>query len=577
MSTNGRQPWIDPRTAPGGALIPSDRVSQPDRPEPTMSRSDRTAVATLAVVIVVGFVALVADIGRYYWFNGDEWQFLANREIGGVGDLLDPHNEHLVAVPLLAYRTMFTLFGLSSYVPYQIPVITLHLTAVVLIWLVMRRCSVRPWLATAAASVFVLFGPGEENIIWAFQIGFTGSLVLGLGHLLLADHDGPISRRDYLGLGLGFIGLASSGIAPLLTVVVGAVMLVRRGLRPALFHTVPLAVAYLSWFVFIGPEVISDPYGRSADLGEIAHFVWTGLVATFEGLGGQLVIGGVAVVAVLWAVVLVSGLFRAYVGLTPRLALDRAVMPVGLALAGLALLIVSGYGRWWIGPEVGGSSRYVHLAAALILPALAVAIDALTDRWPVAAVAAAVLLVSVIPHNIDRFENNDLFTEGYFDRQERLLVSLANSPFADVVPAETRPDPVWTPVSIGWITDLRDAGDLPDVDFTPDPAEPLLFGLSQLVEPNPFTNCETITEPIDLALSRGDELGVVVGPSPEPQPGWFLNRSYTVQLLADGQPVGRAHLRSPDGGGELLRVEIDTLEVRMALAGSTESVIVCRP
>ena len=57
----------------------------------------------------------------------------------------------------------------------------------------------RPWLATVAAVVFVFFGAGAENILVAFQITFVGSLVFGLTQLLLADHDGPLDRRDWLG------------------------------------------------------------------------------------------------------------------------------------------------------------------------------------------------------------------------------------------------------------------------------------------------------------------------------------------------------------------------------------------
>ena len=60
------------------------------------------------------------------------------------------------------------------------------------------------------AASFVLFGPGEDNILWAFQIGFAGALVLGLTQLMLADHDGPIDRRDWLGLLAGLAGQAAA-------------------------------------------------------------------------------------------------------------------------------------------------------------------------------------------------------------------------------------------------------------------------------------------------------------------------------------------------------------------------------
>jgi len=71
----------------------------------------------------------------------------------------------------------------------------------------MHRAGVRPWSATVLASLFVLFGAGAANILWAFQISFVGSVAFGLTHLLLADHDGPFDRRDWLGLLAGFATL----------------------------------------------------------------------------------------------------------------------------------------------------------------------------------------------------------------------------------------------------------------------------------------------------------------------------------------------------------------------------------
>ena len=50
----------------------------------------------------------------------------------------------------------------------------------------------------------------------------TRSLVFGVAQLLLADHDGPVDRRDWLALAAGLIGLMCSGIAVTMTIVVGS-------------------------------------------------------------------------------------------------------------------------------------------------------------------------------------------------------------------------------------------------------------------------------------------------------------------------------------------------------------------
>src|SRR6185369_9091996 len=125
----------------------------------------------------------------------------------------------------------------------------LHCVAAALLWLVMGRARVRPWTATIVASAFVLFGAGAQDILWAFQIAFTGALVLGLAHLLLADHDGPVDRRDWFGLAAGFLALLCSGVAVTMVVVVGLATLLRRGWRIAVLHTVPLAAVYGAWWL----------------------------------------------------------------------------------------------------------------------------------------------------------------------------------------------------------------------------------------------------------------------------------------------------------------------------------------
>ena len=97
----------------------------------------------------------------------------------------------------------------------------------------------------------MFFGAGAENILVAFQITFVGALVFGLTQLLLADHDGPLDRRDWLGLLAGFAGLLCSGVAITMTVVVGLAVLLRRGLarlaRGAVPHRAARASRTLLW------------------------------------------------------------------------------------------------------------------------------------------------------------------------------------------------------------------------------------------------------------------------------------------------------------------------------------------
>ena len=171
-------------------------------------------------------------------------------------------NEHWSTLPILVYRTLWHFFGLRTYVPYQLITIVLHLTAAVLLRAVMRRAGVNPWIATAATSLFALFGAGDRDIVLAFQMAWGASLVLGLTHLILADHDGRIDRRDWLGLLAGAAGLLCSGVAVTMVFVVGLAALVRRGWRAALFHAAPLGLLYVGWWFAFA----RDRYSKRARL-----------------------------------------------------------------------------------------------------------------------------------------------------------------------------------------------------------------------------------------------------------------------------------------------------------------------
>ena len=52
---------------------------------------------------------------------------LAALQPGNLGGLFRPHNEHWSTLPILAFRLLWQLFGLRTYVLYLALVVTLHL------------------------------------------------------------------------------------------------------------------------------------------------------------------------------------------------------------------------------------------------------------------------------------------------------------------------------------------------------------------------------------------------------------------------------------------------------------------
>jgi hypothetical protein len=419
-------------------------------------RSRRWAGWTFVALVAVTGPLLLFVLGRDRWFARDDWDFLSDRRLTNVGDLFRPHNnEHWSTLPIAAYRVMYAFVGLHSYRAYQVMIVALHLVAVVLLRLVMRRAGVGPWTATITAALLLLFGPGQEDIVWSFQIGFVGALVLGLVQLLLADHDGAWDRRDWLGLVAGAGALMCSGVGVAMVLVVGLSTLLRRGWRVAAGHVVPLAAMYLTWWQLEGRPA---GVGPSAPLGHVLNQVarWdiVGTGATFEAIGHYTVVG------VLIGVVLVVGL-----GLAVRIhgrdfVCGRGAPVLALLVGGLAFMTVSAFGRWYFGPEYVRASRYLYMTAAMVLPGLGVAVWEIGRRWAPALPMLLVLLLVGVPANIVEFGNGQYTGRSWVDNGE-LVAALPASKLARELPPDYQPLPRFDPgLTIGWLLEATETGDL---------------------------------------------------------------------------------------------------------------------
>jgi len=118
--------------------------------------------------LAIASVPLLVWFGRGGWFAFDDWDLLAQRTGGNLGDLFRPHYEHWLTLPILVYRLLWHLFGIRTYVPYQLLSILVHVAAATLLLVVMRRAGVSAWLSTIFAGVFLFFGSGAYNILFAF-------------------------------------------------------------------------------------------------------------------------------------------------------------------------------------------------------------------------------------------------------------------------------------------------------------------------------------------------------------------------------------------------------------------------
>lgn len=488
------------------------------------STSDRAALGTFVVAWLAAFPILL-HAGRDQWFALDEWSFLATRELTDPSTLFATHNEHWSTVPIVLYRLVFAVVGLNHYWPYLLMAIGAHLAAAALLRLIMRRAGVGPWLASAGAILFAYFGAGRENFGWAFQVGFAGALALGLVHFVLADQDSPkINRRDLVAWLFGLLTLMSAGVGVFMVAGVGLATLLRRGWRVACFHAVPLGAIYLVWYASESPGA-SGAKGRVTHVGGLAFDF---LADTVRGIAG----GGLPA-AVLVALV-VAGAVLGAVDDPSRLRREWAV-PASMFATAMAFSAATAFGRRALAAswDVDTADRYVHILAALVLPAIVVSVGVVAARHRVLLAIAAVVFAVGFVSNASSLEPTG--SARFLLGDEQIWVARADAVEKWPVPGDVvlPPDafgPPWG-VRVDWLRNLRADGGIPRLDDIPAEVRERAALSVLVVQVEPATSgCEEVG-PGPVELRRGQIAQVPVG---QVQMTW----------LDDGQPRAAMDVRS---------------------------------
>ena len=489
---------------------PPSRRRAPERADSPWVR--RAPFIVFAAVEAFALILWMAA-GRLEWFYRDEWDFLAARKAGNLGDLFRPHNEHWVTVPVLVYRFLYWRYGLRTYFPYRLVGVLVYLTVAALLFAVMLRAKANPWIACAGASLFALFAAGEQNVLRPFQITFTGAVAFALADLILSDHDGDFDRRDAFGLVCGLLALMCSGIAVPMIVAVGISVLWRRGRHVAFLHTAPLGACYAVWWVLIGHtgsnvRTIGVVQGRS--LGSQFGFVESGLRGAIGALGRIDDLG------VLLAVALCVGLAFAWIQRRNAGRLTELAPPIALLAGTVVFLGITSVGRVYYGAESAQASRYISVTAAMALPALVVAVDALVSRRRfLVPLGVAVFVVGISPHLLVVFRSAPPEPQN-FAPSRSLVLTLPRDPLALEAPRSLQPDTVLARgVTVGWLLDgVRQHRIPPPKTFTGLDVSSNAFRLSfyETRGPRPTANCKVLHHRLTLKLRPGDAIGVSDGP-----------------------------------------------------------------
>lgn len=329
-------------------------------------------------------------VGRHQWFNRDDWAFVLTREQmrashGWDEWLFVPQDGHWLTLSILLFKGTMDVFGLGSYWPFLLLALISHAIAVALTRVLCRRVGVSAWTTTLLAVMLLLFGSGWHNLLFAIQVCYSLSVVCFLGQLLLADHDGPLDRRDVLGAVLGLVSVTSSGFGPIFMVGVAVLLVLRRRWLALVVGVGPQAVAYAWWTLWWARDYpTAVPTGNRA---EVPAFVTRGITGTLEALVGFPAAAGLAVLGT------VAVLFGGAPWRSRR---------VTLALAATVVVMFAGIGWQRVGLGVGSadSSRYRDVAALALAPALGLAVDRLRRLGPEFLIAGRGVLLTALVLNV---------------------------------------------------------------------------------------------------------------------------------------------------------------------------------
>ena len=341
-------------------------MSDEPRTEPGRGRAVTLGDIPFVVVSLLSG-ALLLYLGRSLTFWYDEWRSVTFD--GTAFDYLRPVNEHWSTIPLALYRLTFEVVELRSYLPYLAQVILLHLSAVAAAYTLMRRRIGRPG-ATILSLPLLLLGVGAENLYWAFQTGFVGSVAFGLWALVLVEMPGRRAAVASAVLLLASLMCSGIGLVLLIGVVVRAV--IDRQHRSRCLVAAPAGLAYLAWYATVGEDSVGEE-GELAGAFSVVGFTFRGVGHASEALVGldPLPTGRVVGVFLVACLALIAVRRR------------RRGRPQGLAIGCLGGLVslyaLIGVARAELDSDYTTRGRYVYVAAFFL--ALCVA-DLVPRRAP---------------------------------------------------------------------------------------------------------------------------------------------------------------------------------------------------
>jgi hypothetical protein len=372
---------------------------------PGRERLSRNAPLVLLAVAMAAAAAVLLAYGSGLTFFQDAWEFLMHRRELSAAALLDPHNEHIVAIPVAISMLSLHAFGMDSILPELVVLVALLLGAAGCLFVYVRR-RLGSWPALFMTALLLFLGPAWQDLLWPFQMGFAGAALTGLGGLLLLEEGRR--ERDPLACVLLVLSILFSSLGLSFAVAAGVEVLLRRrqlGLRRLYVAAVPLLV-YAGWYAGWGHTA---PNQLSADnVLDSPAYVWEGVTASLDSVLALGTISGEVVGRSQWgAPLLIALLVLVAYGQLRRPGFPRGLWP---PLAAAAVF-------WFLAAfnTIPGrepySSRYLYVGVFFLLLVAANLLQGVRpNRWA-PAVAGALTAVVVGFNLVPLREGRDFFEE----------------------------------------------------------------------------------------------------------------------------------------------------------------------
>ncbi|MSX02781.1 MAG: hypothetical protein F2813_06430 [Actinobacteria bacterium] len=394
-------------------------TSETEQAAPAASTSRWAAALLLAAMVLASVAVIHQSRGTLAWF--DEWDFIIGRRGLAANVLLDAHNGHLVVAPLLLYKLLLSVAGITHHWVFSAALLALHLLVGGGVFVFAKRRIGE--LGAAVAAGFVLFCfAASDDLIWTFQISFLMSVAFGVWMLVALDRD---DRGGDLVASLCLAGALASAAIGIPFVIAAAVVVGsdERRWKRAWVVLIPV-VLFAAWYLVYG---VSD--AQPSNLPQLPLFVAELGSSAVGGLTGLGIAYGRPLLLVLGAAVIY------------RLAAPRGSLKwlIALVLAALGLWALTALTRIGITPPT--TPRYIYPGAVLVVLVVAELCRGHRLSTRAAPVAIALLLAA----GLSNYALLGSFASGQRDVADNLRASLGALTLVDGVAPEFRPAPRTNP------------------------------------------------------------------------------------------------------------------------------------